>query len=119
MSTEPTLKLHSQEMASGDTGDTPSSKPVPEAQSVETPAVSKRLIRLADLFALLDVSKPTGHRLIAAGKIGPRAIRLTSACVRYDAEEVYAWLSTRRPDGNLYDAKNWPPKWEAIRRKQK
>ena len=99
-------------------GDTRFSKPVPEAHVVETPAVTKRLIRLADLFALLDVSKPTGHRLIAAGKIGPRAIRLSSACVRYDVEEVDAWLSTRRPDGNLYDAKNWLPMWEAIKRKR-
>jgi predicted DNA-binding transcriptional regulator AlpA len=100
---EPVVKLHTPDLA-------------PDA---ETPAVVRRLIRLADLFALLDVSKPTGHRLIAAGKIGPRAIRLTSACVRFDGDEVNCWLSTRRPDGSLHDAKSWPPTWEMIQRKRR
>jgi len=81
-------------------------------------AVGKRLIRLRDLFAMLDVSKPTGHRLLAAGKIGPTPIRLTSACVRFDASEIDAWLSTRRPDGSLYDAKSWPPLWDMIKRRK-
>lgn len=88
------------------------------ATTTETPAVGKRLIRLADLFALLDVGRATGHRLIASGKIGPCAIRLTPATVRFDAEEVDTWLSTRRPDGNLYDAKSWPAVWERIQRKR-
>ena len=85
---------------------------------METPAVGKRLIRLADLFALLDVSKPTGHRLLAAGKIGPRPIRLTSACVRFDADEVSVWLSTRKADGNLHDARTWAPVWESMRKRR-
>ncbi len=85
--------------------------------AIEAPAATKRLIRLADLFAAIDVKKATGHRLIGAGKIGPRAIRLTPACVRYDAAEVDAWLRHRKPDGNLHDARTWPPVWEMIQRK--
>jgi predicted DNA-binding transcriptional regulator AlpA len=81
--------------------------------------LGNRLIRLRDLFAMLDVSKPTGHRLLAAGKVGPRAIRLTSACVRFDAEEVATWLKARKPDGSLYDAKGWPPIWEMIQKKNR
>jgi len=111
MTVEPVVKLHAP------APEIPASDPAHEARIVESAVGNKRLIRLKDLFDLLDVSKPTGHRLIAAGKIGPRAIRLTSACVRFCAEEVDAWLSTRRPDGNLHDTKTWPAVWEMIRRK--
>jgi predicted DNA-binding transcriptional regulator AlpA len=113
MNVEPAVvKLHAP------TTDAPAGNPAPEASTVEAPAIGKRLIRLADLFAALDVSRPTGHRLIAAGKIGPRAIRLTSACVRYDSDEVSSWLSTRRPDGNLHDARSWPEVWKMMQRKR-
>ena len=107
MDTQPIMKLPAP------TADAPV-----RATTVKAPAVSKRLIRLADLFALLDVPRATGHRLIASGKIGPCAIRLTPATVRFDAEEVDTWLSTRRPDGNLHDAKSWPAVWERIQRKR-
>jgi predicted DNA-binding transcriptional regulator AlpA len=105
MATEP-LRLHS-----------PATQ-APRQVAVELSPSQKRLIRLADLFAQLDVSKPTGHRLIAANKIGPKPIRLTPGTVRYDSEEVSAWLSTRRPDGNLHDARTWPAVWEAIQKKR-
>lgn len=113
MHAEHAVKLHSL------TTDTAASDPAPEARTVETPTAAKRLIRFADLFALLDVSKPTGHRLLAAGKVGPRPIRLTPACVRFDANEVDAWLSTKKPDGNLHDARTWSAVWEAIQRKKR
>ena len=91
---------------------------MPAAGAVEATPVAKRLIRLADLFAALVVSKPTGHRLLAAGKIGPRPIRLTPACVRFDADEVDAWLSTRKADGNLHDARTWAAVWESVRKRR-
>lgn len=99
--------------------DSPVADPAPEAHADEPLPIGKRLIRLADLFAKIDVSKPTGHRLLSAGTIGPRAIRLTSACVRFDADEVDSWLSTRKPNGNLHDAKSWPAVWEMLQRKRK
>lgn len=113
MSAEPIVKLHSPTDAAA------ANDLAPEVRAVELPASHKRLIRLGDLFARLDVSKATGHRLIAAGKIGPRAIRLTSACVRLFGDEVEAWLSTRKPNGDLHDAKSWPAVWEAMQRKRK
>src|SRR5262249_13445591 len=79
---------------------------------------TKRLIRLPDLFDRLAVSAATGHRLRAAGKVGPRAIRLGKGCVRFDLEEVLAWLGNRRTDGTLHDSKTWPAVWEAIGRKK-
>jgi predicted DNA-binding transcriptional regulator AlpA len=102
----PPLKLNDAE---------PSAVP-PKAEAID-PGY-KRLIRLRDLFAMLDVSKPTGHRLLAAGKIGPRPIRLTSACVRFDVDEVNIWLSARRPDGTLHDTKTWPSAWDTIKRRK-
>jgi predicted DNA-binding transcriptional regulator AlpA len=98
--------------------DYPVSDTAPDSRPAKPGTIGKRLIRLGDLFALLDVGKATGHRLIAAGKIGPRAIRLTSACVRFDADEVSAWLSERRPDGSLYDARSWPAVWEMLKKRR-
>ena len=105
MNAEHIVKLHAPDPGLS------ASRPPPEVTTVKTPDAGKRLIRLADLFARTAVSKSTGHRLLAAGKIGARPIRLTSACVRFDA-----WLSTRRPDGNLHDAKTWPAVWEMLKR---
>jgi predicted DNA-binding transcriptional regulator AlpA len=85
------------------------------SQSPEAPV--GRLIRQTGsdgLFARLAVSKATGHRLAAAGRIGPRPIRLTRTSVRYDLAEVLAWLAHRRPDGQLHDARTWPAVWAAI-----
>ena len=64
MTAELSVKLHSP-------AGVPANDPAPVANVVEPPTVAKRLIRLTDLFALIDVSKATGHRLIAIGKIGP------------------------------------------------
>jgi predicted DNA-binding transcriptional regulator AlpA len=112
MHTEPTVKLHAP------TTDATATDPAIEARAVEPPQAAKRLIRLADLFAALAVSKPTGHRLLAAGKIGPRPIRLTPACVRFDADEVNVWLATRKADGNLHDVRSWAAVWESIRKRR-
>jgi predicted DNA-binding transcriptional regulator AlpA len=100
------------------TGDTPASDPAPKNPPVDTPTIGKRLIRLSEVFKAIGVSKATGHRLIGAGKIGPKPIRFTSACVRFDVDEVSCWLETRTPDGNLHDAKSWPAAWAMIQRKR-
>lgn len=111
MSADPALKLHAPEPT------TPAPSTAPHA--VERSAAGKRLIRLKDLFDLLDVSKPTGHRLLAAGKVGPRRIRFSSGCVRFDGDEVDAWFANRRPDGSLYDGESWPPVWASIQQKNR
>jgi predicted DNA-binding transcriptional regulator AlpA len=94
------------------------------AASVRAPAASTgegqtgRLIRQTGpdgLFARLSVSKATGHRLIAAGKVGPRPIRLGGS-LRYHLGEVMAWLEHRRPDGQLHDARTWPAVWQALQK---
>jgi predicted DNA-binding transcriptional regulator AlpA len=77
-----------------------------------------RLIKLADLFVALAVSKSTGHRLLASGRVGPRPIRLTAGTVRFDGAEVAAWMATRKPDGSFHDSQSWPPVWAAIKRRR-
>lgn len=93
----------------------PTESPV-HGTSVEAKPGGLRFIRqsgLDSLFGRLAVSKATGHRLLAAGKIGPRSIKV-GGCVRYDLEEVERWLANRRPDNQLHDAQTWPAVWEAI-----
>src|SRR5262245_32056171 len=93
--------------------------PHKDASSIVSPSVEAatgRLIRQGELFQRLSVSKATGHRLVAARKIGPRAIRL--AGVRYDLEEVLAWLQHRRPDGSLHDQQTWPAVWQSLCRQK-
>jgi predicted DNA-binding transcriptional regulator AlpA len=76
-----------------------------------------RLIRLAELFERLGVSKATGHRLAAAGRIGPEKVRVGAGAIRYHLEEVLAWLANRKPDGTLYDARTWPSIWKSLAKK--
>jgi hypothetical protein len=76
------------------------------------PADPFRLIRQADLFERMAVSDATGHRLRAAGKVGPRPVRLSG--VRFYLPEVLAWLQHRRPDGSLHDARTWPAVWAQL-----
>src|SRR5579884_1370239 len=91
-----------------------------EALAVEEPhhvpaADPRRLIRQTELFVgRMAVSEATGHRLRAAGKIGPRPIRLGAGVLRYYLPEVLAWLEHRRSDGGLHDAKTWPAVWAQL-----
>jgi predicted DNA-binding transcriptional regulator AlpA len=78
-------------------------------------APTGRLIRQAELFQRLGVSKATGHRLAAAGLIGPQKVRVGAGAVRYHLEEVLAWLANRKPDGTLYDARAWPAMWKSLK----
>jgi hypothetical protein len=75
----------------------------------------RRYIRQRALFLeRLAVSMATGYRLQAAGKIGPKPTRCGG--VKYFLPEVLAWLQHRRPDGQLHDAKTWPPVWQALQK---
>lgn len=60
--------------------------------------MSTRVIgRLADVKALVGISRPTIDRLEAAGDF-PKRIRLGRAAVGWDLNEVHAWLE-QRPRG--------------------
>lgn len=94
--------------------------PVESVAKDATPVgvLGARLIPQAELFRdRLNVSKPTGHRMASAGKIGPRPIRV-GGLVKYLAEEVDAWLRNPRPDGSLHDAKAWSAVWAALKAKR-
>jgi predicted DNA-binding transcriptional regulator AlpA len=73
-----------------------------------------RLMRPPELAAALAVSHKTRDRMRAAGKVGPRVIRLSAQALRYDPAEVAAWLQHRDRNGQLYDAQAWPAVWQQL-----
>jgi predicted DNA-binding transcriptional regulator AlpA len=79
----------------------------------------RRFIRQLTLFQMIDVSAATGHRMRAAGKIGPRPVNLNGSCLRYDLREVSAWLEHRRSDGTLHDSKTWPAVWASLQKSRR
>lgn len=58
---------------------------------------SRMIGRLADVMAIVGISRPTIDRLEAAGNF-PKRIRLGRAAVGWDLNEVRAWLE-QRPRG--------------------
>jgi hypothetical protein len=98
----------------GDSAARGSATPVEDLRNNPDP---DRLIRQAELFVeRMAVSAATGHRLRAAGKIGPRPVKVSGQVIRYYLPEVLAWLRHRRPDGSLHDAKTWPAVWAQLQR---
>jgi predicted DNA-binding transcriptional regulator AlpA len=75
------------------------------------------LLTRDDMPALLNVGLSTFDRLRAAGKIGPRPLELGG--LKWDRNEVLAWLRHRDQAGELLDAKSWPPVWQALQPKSK
>jgi len=88
----------------------------PSAPSPAKQKKHRRFLRSQRLASLLDVSMATFWRVKAAGKIGPRPIRLSPGCVRYDLPEIRAWFDHRKPDGSLYSATEWPAVWAMLRK---
>src|SRR5579871_1265029 len=75
-----------------------------------------RLIDRDELARRLSIGVSTLDRLRAAGKIGPRPIRI-GGVIRFLLAEVTAWLSTPDQNGELHDAATWVAVWQAIQRK--
>jgi len=57
--------------------------------------MTERLLRARDVAERLDVSVETVLRLHRAGKL-PGGRRLSSSVLRFDAQEIEAWLDERR-----------------------
>src|SRR5437879_4438994 len=73
------------------------SSPTNAAADSLAAAVEPLLIDRRELARLLGIGVATLDRLRAAGKIGPREIRL-GANVRYQLGEVREWLAVGAPD---------------------
>ncbi|QJX00250.1 helix-turn-helix transcriptional regulator [Frigoriglobus tundricola] len=103
--------------------DLPTTPPAPAAdldalltQLRDRLAPPAELLTRDALAALLDIGVSTLDRLNAAGRIGPRPVRLGGA-LRWHRAEVLAWLAQRDPRGELHDAATWPAVWDALRRR--
>lgn len=79
-------------------------------------ADNARLIDRDEFARRGAIGTSTFDRLRAAGKIGPRAVRLGGA-VRFILPEVIAWLSHPTPSGELHTAETWPAVWAAMQKK--
>lgn len=63
---------------------------------------------------MLCIGKSTFDRLAAAGKIGPKPVRIGGA-LRWLRIEAEAWLNHR--DGEeLHNAQSWPGIWQQLNR---
>ena len=85
----------------------------PSAGPSADPSDHNRLIDREEFANRLTIGVSTLDRLRAAGKIGPRAVRVGGA-VRFLLAEVVAWLSSPDRGGELYDAETWPAVWQTM-----
>ncbi len=53
---------------------------------------------------MLAVSKPTAYRMLSAGKLGPRPLRLTGKIIRWRESEIEAWIAAGCPNRATWDA---------------
>jgi predicted DNA-binding transcriptional regulator AlpA len=66
-------------------------------------AAPSLLIPDLEVCRLAGIGRTTFHRLRAAGKVGPQAVRLGRA-VRYRREEVISWIAADCPDARTWAA---------------
>ena len=76
--------------------------------------VSALLIDRSAFAAMLSMGDSTFDRNRAAGRIGPRPIRM-SGSLRWERREAEMWIANRNGD-ELYDAATWPGIWQQIQR---
>jgi excisionase family DNA binding protein len=67
--------------------------------------MSERLLRTRDVAEILDVSCETVLRWHRSGKL-PGGRRLSSNVLRFDRDEVQAWLAGTRPERPLAEVRS-------------
>lgn len=68
-----------------------------------TAGVEALLISDRDAAVLCGIGRATLHRLRAAGKWGPKAVRLGRA-LRFNRNECISWIEAGCPDGRTWTA---------------
>ena len=81
---------------------------------VEAIPVSALMIDRSAFAAMLSMGNSTFDRNRAAGRIGPRPVRI-SGSLRWNRHETEMWIANRNGD-ELYDASTWPGIWQQIQR---
>ena len=56
---------------------------------------------------LMDVLRATLDRLVAAGKIGPKPIKVSAGRIAWRLATVERWLAESERAGELIDRKTW------------
>ena len=81
-------------------------------------APPSELIDRETLAAMLMLGVSTLDTQRAAGRIGPQPVRVGGS-IRWQRDEVAAWLRTPTASGELHDAKTWPHVWQAMKSRKK
>ena len=68
------------------------------------------LLTKGEFAGLLRVGESTFDRYRAAGRVGPRALRIGGS-LRWSRAEVEEWVKRPTPRGELMDADTWPTVW--------
>lgn len=68
------------------------------------PAHAPALLSIAQLAALLGLSRRGVERLRASGRLGPTAISFGPRCVRFNAAEVQRWIAAGCPPRDRWAA---------------
>ena len=86
------------------------------ADTLAIPVVtsSPAMIDRSAFAAMLSMGASTFDRHKAAGKIGPKPVRI-GGCLRWNRAEVEVWLIHRNGD-ELFTVETWPAIWQQINR---
>lgn len=72
-------------------------KPLSSTQQLYSIHIGAGLLRLDQVLLLLAIGKTQLYSLVASGEF-PRGIKLGQRCVRWHADDVHAWINSKRKD---------------------
>lgn len=75
------------------------------------------LLTKEEFAALLRVGESTFDRYRAAGRVGPRTMRIGGS-LRWSRAEVEEWVKRPTPRGEFLDADTWPTVWADVEKRR-
>ena len=75
------------------------------------------LLTKEEFAGLLQVGVSTFDRYRAAGRVGPRELRIGGS-LRWSRAEVEGWTKRPTPSGELMDGATWPTVWADLEKRR-
>lgn len=72
------------------------------------------LIDRSEFASMVSIGISTFDKLKAAGSIAPAAVWIGGS-LRWNRDEVRAWLSTPTHKNELHDSRSWPGVWKQLK----
>lgn len=79
-------------------------RPTTELKGTSEPRL---LVGRREMARLLDVSEATLDRMNAAGKIGPRPLKVSAGRIAWSYESVRRWVTESERGGELIGRRDW------------